>query len=54
VSHSLRSGYWFLEQPDDSTDKKWSPPDSLVRFLERAKTKGKKVVYIGFGRCAAF
>jgi sterol 3beta-glucosyltransferase len=34
------SGYWFLDH-----DPSWSPPDSLVRFLEA----GPKPISIGFG-----
>lgn len=43
------SGYWFLDDPDDSSSKKWSPPDGLVEFIDQAHRDGKKVVYIGFG-----
>ena len=34
------SGYWFLDR-----DPSWSPPESLLRFLE----KGSKPVSVGFG-----
>lgn len=43
------TGYWFLDSPDDSSTNKWQPPDGLADFMERAKTDGKKLVYIGFG-----
>jgi sterol 3beta-glucosyltransferase len=36
----LISGYWFLDR-----DPSWSPPDTLVRFLEA----GPKPISIGFG-----
>src|SRR5690606_27206671 len=34
------TGYWFLDGDDA-----WSPPESLVRFLEA----GPAPVYVGFG-----
>ncbi|KAK4684673.1 hypothetical protein P7C73_g5496, partial [Tremellales sp. Uapishka_1] len=45
------TGYWFLENADESAakEKKWSPPEDLLEFIDNAKAKGKKVVYIGFG-----
>ncbi|KAF8344165.1 uncharacterized protein EI90DRAFT_3149570 [Cantharellus anzutake] len=43
------TGYWFLDDADDSTKKKWTPPEGLVPFIDGAHAKGKKVVYIGFG-----
>ncbi|ORY29024.1 hypothetical protein BCR39DRAFT_559323 [Naematelia encephala] len=47
------TGYWFLENADDSAakdkEKKWTPPEGLVDFIDGAHAKGKKVVYIGFG-----
>ncbi|KAJ7596717.1 glycosyltransferase family 1 protein [Mycena floridula] len=42
------TGYWFLDSADVSA-KKWTPPDDLVKFIETARSKGKKIVYIGFG-----
>ncbi|KAI0317501.1 hypothetical protein OF83DRAFT_1058536 [Amylostereum chailletii] len=39
------SGYWFLDNPDLD----WSPPASLIEFMEKARTDGKALVYIGFG-----
>lgn len=47
--HSLLSGYWFLDDPDDSSSKKWEPPAGLLEFIDKAHSHGKKVVYIGFG-----
>jgi sterol 3beta-glucosyltransferase len=41
-------GYWFLDEADVSS-KKWTPPADLVEFIDSARKKGKKVVYIGFG-----
>ncbi|KIO16772.1 glycosyltransferase family 1 protein [Tulasnella calospora MUT 4182] len=43
------TGYWFLDDPDDSAEKKWTPPADLVSFIDTAHQLGKKVVYIGFG-----
>nr|XP_019049094.1 sterol 3-beta-glucosyltransferase [Kwoniella bestiolae CBS 10118]OCF28024.1 sterol 3-beta-glucosyltransferase [Kwoniella bestiolae CBS 10118] len=45
------TGYWFLENADESkaNEKKWTPPEGLVDFIEGAHKNGKKVVYIGFG-----
>ncbi|EAU92646.2 UDP-glucose:sterol glycosyltransferase [Coprinopsis cinerea okayama7 len=42
------TGYWFLDDADVGS-KKWTPPDSLVEFIDNAHQSGKKVVYIGFG-----
>lgn len=42
------AGYWFLADADVSS-KKWTPPNSLVEFIDKAHIEGKKVVYIGFG-----
>lgn len=42
-------GYWFLDDADNSTRKKWTPPEDLVSFIDDAHANGKKVVYIGFG-----
>ncbi|PPR00259.1 hypothetical protein CVT24_005007 [Panaeolus cyanescens] len=42
------TGYWFLDDADVSA-KKWTPPPSLVEFIDKAHSKGHKVVYIGFG-----
>lgn len=43
------TGYWWLDNPDDSTAKKWKPPTDLLAFLDLAKAEEKKVVFIGFG-----
>ncbi|CED83178.1 glycosyltransferase family 1 protein [Phaffia rhodozyma] len=43
------TGYWFLDDPEDSSEKKWSPPDGLLEFIDKAHEDGKRVVYIGFG-----
>jgi len=44
------TGYWFLENADESAKaKKWSPPEGLLEFIDGAHKNGKKVVYIGFG-----
>lgn len=41
-------GYWFLDDADVSS-KKWTPPETLSKFIDTAHSAGKKVVYIGFG-----
>lgn len=38
------TGYWFLREASD-----WTPPPGLLNFIQRARTDGKKIVYIGFG-----
>ncbi|KAJ5103748.1 hypothetical protein N7532_004277 [Penicillium argentinense] len=38
------TGYWFLNESSD-----WEPPSDLVDFISRARSDGKKIVYIGFG-----
>ncbi|EJU00971.1 UDP-Glycosyltransferase/glycogen phosphorylase [Dacryopinax primogenitus] len=43
------TGYWFLDDPDNSQAKKWTPPDDLVQFINSARAEGRKLVYIGFG-----
>ncbi|ODQ56617.1 UDP-Glycosyltransferase/glycogen phosphorylase [Saitoella complicata NRRL Y-17804] len=43
------TGYWFLDDPDSNKKKKWEPPEELTAFIEKARSDGKKLVYIGFG-----
>ena len=38
------TGYWFLDEAQIYT-----PPTDLLAFIARARTDGKKIVYIGFG-----
>ena len=38
------TGYWFLDEADD-----WTPPEELTAFIAKARSDGKKIVYIGFG-----
>ncbi|KAJ5933359.1 hypothetical protein N7454_005688 [Penicillium verhagenii] len=38
------TGYWFLSEGSD-----WTPPAELTDFINRARSDGKKLVYIGFG-----
>ncbi len=38
------TGYWFLDESSD-----WTPPKDLSEFIQKARTDGKKLVYIGFG-----
>ncbi|KAH8120518.1 UDP-Glycosyltransferase/glycogen phosphorylase [Phellopilus nigrolimitatus] len=42
------TGYWFLDDAEVGATK-WTPPKSLVDFINSAHRAGKKVVYIGFG-----
>lgn len=48
------TGYWFLDEsaasvggPDNG--RKLEIEDGLIKFLERGRREGKKIVYIGFG-----
>lgn len=43
------TGYWWLDNPDDSDSSKWEPPEELTKWLDEAKDNDKKVVFIGFG-----
>ncbi|GAA5860234.1 hypothetical protein JCM3774_000351 [Rhodotorula dairenensis] len=43
------TGYWWLDNPDDSHSEKWQPPQELLDWMEEAKTNNKKVVFVGFG-----
>lgn len=43
------TGFWFLDNPDNSESKKWQPPPELVAFIQRARANGRKLVYIGWG-----
>ena len=45
---SVSAGYWFLDDAEVGSEK-WSPPTSLLQFIDHAHKVGKKVVYIGFG-----
>jgi sterol 3beta-glucosyltransferase len=38
------TGYWFLDEGSD-----WTPPEELTGFIAKARSEGKKIVYIGFG-----
>lgn len=38
------TGYWFLDEAGD-----WTPPEPLSDFIEKARSDGKRIVYIGFG-----
>ncbi|KAF2743903.1 glycosyltransferase family 1 protein [Sporormia fimetaria CBS 119925] len=38
------TGYWFLDEGDN-----YQPPDDLVQFIDKARSDGKKLVYVGFG-----
>lgn len=38
------TGYWFLSEGSN-----WTPSPELSEFIQRARTDGKKIVYIGFG-----
>ncbi|KAJ1045267.1 hypothetical protein NDA10_005804 [Ustilago hordei] len=43
------TGFWFLDNPDNSSSKKWEPPSDLVSFIRRARESKRKLVYIGWG-----
>lgn len=43
------TGFWFLDNPDNSSSKKWEPPEDLVAFIRRARASKRKLVYIGWG-----
>lgn len=43
------TGFWFLDNPDNSSSKKWEPPADLVGFIRRARERKRKLVYIGWG-----
>jgi UDP:flavonoid glycosyltransferase YjiC (YdhE family) len=43
------TGFWFLDNPENSSSKAWSPPEDLLAFIARARKLGKKLVYIGWG-----
>ncbi|KAK6388933.1 hypothetical protein LTR65_007214 [Meristemomyces frigidus] len=38
------TGYWFLDEGD-----KWTPPNDLLDFVQKARKDNMKLVYIGFG-----
>ncbi|EJP71037.1 autophagy protein 26 [Beauveria bassiana ARSEF 2860] len=38
------TGYWFLDEAD-----KYTPPQELADFIQKARDDGKKLVYVGFG-----
>lgn len=38
------TGYWFLDEKID-----YNPPEELVDFIAKARSLGRKLVYIGFG-----
>ncbi|THV05295.1 UDP-Glycosyltransferase/glycogen phosphorylase [Dendrothele bispora CBS 962.96] len=42
---TIISGYWFLDNPDPD----WEQPPSLIEWMEKARSDGKPIVYIGFG-----
>ncbi|KAG8993485.1 hypothetical protein FRB94_010728 [Tulasnella sp. JGI-2019a] len=42
---TMITGYWFL----DNSDSDWSPPDSLIAFIDKARADQKPLVYVGFG-----
>jgi sterol 3beta-glucosyltransferase len=39
------SGYWFLDNPELN----WTPPQTLIDWMAKARVDGKPIVYIGFG-----
>jgi sterol 3beta-glucosyltransferase len=49
VDWIIVTGYWFLDDADSTTSKKWEPPQDIVDFIAKAREDDKKIVYIGFG-----
>ncbi|KAL9935558.1 hypothetical protein V8E36_005906 [Tilletia maclaganii] len=43
------TGFWFLDGSDNTKTRKWEPPADLVAFIQRARERKRKVVYIGWG-----
>ncbi|PWN53812.1 UDP-Glycosyltransferase/glycogen phosphorylase [Violaceomyces palustris] len=43
------TGFWFLDNPDNSANKSWQAPSDLVGFINRARANNRKLVYIGWG-----
>ncbi|CAO1615800.1 unnamed protein product [Sympodiomycopsis kandeliae] len=43
------TGFWFLDNPEPSIGKSWSPSEELVSFIKQAKNRGKKLIYVGWG-----
>lgn len=39
------TGYWFLDEGSND----YTPPEGLVKFLQKAREDKKKIVYVGFG-----
>ncbi|KAI9788192.1 MAG: Sterol 3-beta-glucosyltransferase [Peltula sp. TS41687] len=38
------TGYWFLDEGSG-----WTPPETLLSFIQKAREDRKKIVYVGFG-----
>ncbi|PWZ01322.1 hypothetical protein BCV70DRAFT_186689 [Testicularia cyperi] len=43
------TGFWFLDNPDNSSSRRWEPPADLVSFIQTARANDRKLVYIGWG-----
>lgn len=43
------TGFWFLDNPGDADGRQWTPPADLTKFIEHARARGRKLVYIGWG-----
>ncbi|CAO1620144.1 unnamed protein product [Parajaminaea phylloscopi] len=43
------TGFWFLDNPENSARRAWTPPSDLVDFIDTARARGKKIVYVGWG-----
>ena len=39
------TGYWFLDEGAGD----WKPPKDLTDFIQKARSDGKRIVYVGFG-----
>jgi sterol 3beta-glucosyltransferase len=44
-SSTFISGWWFLE----AEETEYSPPETLAKFMKKARDDGKPLVYCGFG-----
>ena len=47
------TGFWYLDNPEDATNHAWTPPQALVDFISDARSRGRKIVYIGWGSIVA-
>ncbi|KDN36425.1 glycosyltransferase family 1 protein [Tilletiaria anomala UBC 951] len=43
------TGFWFLDNPGETSGRSWAAPDDLVAFINTTKAQKRKLVYIGWG-----